>query len=167
MGDSGTFVMSMLYVLVSVANSFVHPSTAADHGYRFYGELACFIYWLLQEIKKCSSLPIVDQLEEYMTPNWSNFASIDEEGFRSRTSIMTALNKVRGHCLRTEFRRDTHRFLEEFVNSLLSTVDSRSVIGQAKCCFCPALVGRSRFFPAFQKALWRTFREWVDKKEQN
>ena len=53
---------------------------------------------------------------------------------------MVALDKVGSQYLRTEFRRDAHRFLEEFVKCVLSTVASRSVIEQGMSCFCPAVV---------------------------
>ena len=53
---------------------------------------------------------------------------------------MAALDKVGSHYLRTEFRRDARRFLEEFVNCVLVIVASRSVIGQGLSCFCPATV---------------------------
>ena len=53
---------------------------------------------------------------------------------------MAELDKVGSQYLQTEFRRDARRFLEEFVNCVLSTVASRSVIGQGMSCFCPAIV---------------------------
>ena len=53
---------------------------------------------------------------------------------------MTALDKVGSPPLRTKFRRDARRFLEEAVNCLLSTVASRSLIGQGMSCVCPAIV---------------------------
>ena len=53
---------------------------------------------------------------------------------------MAALDKVGSQCLRTEFRRDGRRFVEEFVNYLLSTVASRSLIGRGISCFCPSIV---------------------------
>ena len=53
---------------------------------------------------------------------------------------MAALDKVGGHYLQKAFRRDARRFLEDFVNCVLSTVASRSVIGQGLSCFCPAIV---------------------------
>ena len=54
--------------------------------------------------------------------------------------MVIALGKISSHYLQTEFRRDAHRFLEDFVYCVLSTVDSRSVIGQGLSCFCPAIV---------------------------
>ena len=42
--------------------------------------------------------------------------------------------------LQEEFRRDARRFLEDFVNCVLSTVAARYVIGQGLSCFCPAIV---------------------------
>ena len=42
--------------------------------------------------------------------------------------------------MQKEFRRETRRFLEDFVNCVLSTVASRSAIGQGLSCFCPAIV---------------------------
>ena len=44
--------LSMIHVSVSVANNFVLSSTAADQGYHVFGELARFVYCLLQKIKK-------------------------------------------------------------------------------------------------------------------
>ena len=140
MGDGGSVAMSVIQVSVSVANNFVHSSTAADQGYHDFGQLVRFIYCLLQKIKKASSLPLVKQWEEYIVPNHSRFPAIDEEDFLSGTRVMTALDKVGSQCLQTEFRRDARRFLEEFVNCVLSTVASRSLIGQGLSCFCPAIV---------------------------
>ena len=53
---------------------------------------------------------------------------------------MVALGKVGSHYLQKEFRRDARRFLEYFVNCVLSTVAGRSVIGQGLSCFYPAIV---------------------------
>ena len=61
---------------------------------------------------------------------------------------MAALGKVGSHYLQTEFRRDARRFLEDFVNCVLSTVAACSVIGQGLSCFCPAIVvGRDDVAP--------------------
>ena len=132
--------MSMTHVSVSVANNFVHSSTAADQGYHAFGELARFIYCLLQKIKKASTLPLVEQWEEYVVPNHSRFAAIDDENFLVGTRVIAALGKVASHYLQKEFRLDARRFLEDFVNCVLSTVAARSVIGQGLGCFCPAIV---------------------------
>ena len=130
----------MIHVSVSVANNFVHSSTAADRGYHAFGELARFVYRLLQTIKKPSSLPLVEQWEEYVVPNHSRFAAVDDKDFLAGTRVMAALDKVCSHYLRTEFCRDARRFLEEFVNCVLSTVASRSVVGQGLSCFCLKIV---------------------------
>ena len=53
---------------------------------------------------------------------------------------MAALGEVGSHCLQTEFRRDARRFVEDCVNCVLSTVASRSVIGQCLSCLCSAFV---------------------------
>ena len=120
--------LSMIHVSVSVANNFVHSSTAADQGYHAFGELARFVCCLLQKMKKASSLPLVEQWEEYVVPNHSRFAAIDNKDFLAGTRVMAALDKVGSHYLRTEFRRDASRFLGEFVNCVLSTVATRSAI---------------------------------------
>ena len=130
----------MIHVYVSVANNFVHSSTAADHSYHAFGELAQFVYCLLQKIKKASSLPLVEQWEEYVVPNHSRFPAIDEKEFLAGTRVVVALGKVGSHYLQTEFRRDARRFFEDFVNCVLLTVASRSVIGLGLSCFCPAFV---------------------------
>ena len=87
-----------------------------------------------------SSLPLVEQWEEYIVPNHSRFPAIDDKNFLAGTRVMAALGKVGSNYLQTEFRRDARRFLECFVNCVLSTVASRSVIGQGLSCFCPAIV---------------------------
>ena len=132
--------LSITHVSVSVANNFVHSSTAADQGYHAFGELARFIYCLLQKIKKASALPLVEQWEEYIVPNHSRIPAIDDKDFLVGTRVMAALGKVGSHYLQKEFRRDARRFLEVFVNCVLSTVAARSVIGQGLSCFCPAIV---------------------------
>ena len=140
--------LTMIHVSVSVANNFVHSSTAADQGYHAFGELARFVYCLLQKIKNASSLPLVEQWEEYVVPNHSRFRAIDDKNFLVGTRVMAALGKVGSHYLQTEFRRDALRFLADFVNCVLSTVASRSVIGQVLSCFSPALVvGRDDVAP--------------------
>ena len=132
--------LSMIHVSVSVANNFIHSSAATDQGYHAFGELARFVYCLLQKIKKASSLPFVEQWEEYMVPNHSRFPAIVDKNFFVGTRVMAAFGKVGSHNLQKEFRRDARRFLEDFVNSVLSTVAARSVIGQGLSCFYPAIV---------------------------
>ena len=122
--------LSMVHVYVSVANNFVHSSTAADQGYHAFGELPRFVYCLPQKLKKASSLPLVEQWKEYVVPNHSWFPAIDEKNLLAGTRVMAALGKVGSHYLQTEFRRDARRFLEDFVNCILSTVASRSIIGR-------------------------------------
>ena len=135
-----TVALSITHVSVPVANNFVHSSTAADQGYNAFGELARFIYCLLQQIKKASALPLVEQWEEYVVPNHSRFPAIDDKNFLVGTCVMAALGKVGSHYLQKEYRRGARRFLEEFVNCVLSTVAARSVTGQGLSCFCPAIV---------------------------
>ena len=99
-----------------------------------------FVYCLLQKIKTASSLPLVEQWEEYIVPNHPRFPGIDDKNFFAGNRVTAALGKVGSKYLQTEFRRDARRFLEDFVNCVLSTVASRSVIGQGLSCFCPAIV---------------------------
>ena len=136
----GCFAMSMKRVSVSVANNFVHSSTAADQEYHAFGELARLVYCLLQKLTKASSLPLEEQWEEYVGPNPSRFPAIHEKHFFAGTGVMAELDKVGSQYLRTEFCRDARRFLEEIVNCVPTTVASRSVVGQGLSCFCPAIV---------------------------
>ena len=130
----------MIHVSVSVANNFIHCQTADDYGYHTFGELARFIYCLLQKIKHGSSLPLVEQWDEYVLPNHSKFPPISDGEFLSGTRVLAALNKIGSSYLKREFQRDARRFLEEFTTSVLSTVAARSKIGQGLSCFCPAIV---------------------------
>ena len=132
--------LSITHVSVSVANNFIHSPSAADQGYHAFGELARFIYCLLQKIKKAATLPLIEQWEDYVAPNHSRFAPIDDKNFLEGTRVMAALGKVGSQYLQRKFRPDARRFLEDFLNCVLSTVAARSVIGQGLSCFCPAIV---------------------------
>ena len=125
---------------VSVANNFVHCQTASDYGYHTFGELARFIHCLLQKIKQGSSLPLVEQWDDYVLPNHSKFAPIADGEFLAGTRVWAALNKTGSSYLKQEFQRDAGRFLEEFTTSVLSTVAARSKVGQGLSCFCPAII---------------------------
>ena len=125
---------------VSVANNFVHCQTATDYGYHTFGELARFIYCLLLKIKQGSSLPLVEQWDDYVLPNHSKFVPIADGEFLAGTRVLAALNKIGSSYLQRKFQRDARRFLEEFTTSVLSTVAARSKIGQWLSCFCPAII---------------------------
>ena len=125
---------------VSVANSFVRCQTESDYGYHTFGELARFIYCLLQKVKQGSSLPFVEQWDYYVLPNHSKFAPIADGELLAGTRVLAVLNKIGSSYLKREFQRDTRRFLEEFTTSVLSTVAARSKIGQGLSCFCPAVI---------------------------
>ena len=105
-----------------------------------FGELARFIYCLLQKIKQGSTLPLVEQWDEYVLPNHSKFPPISDGEFLAGTRVLAALNKIGSSYLKREFQRDARRFLEDFTTSVLSTVAARSKIGQGLSCFCPAIV---------------------------
>ena len=133
---------------VSVANNFVRPQSFADYRYYAFGEVAHFVYCLLQKNKQSSVSPLVEKWEEYMTPNHSKFAAIEEDRFLAGTRVLSALEKVGSSYLKKEFRRDCRKFLEEFVNCVLSTVAARSAIGQGLSCFRPlVLIGGDEHAP--------------------
>ena len=132
--------LSITHVSVSVANNFVPPQSSADYGYYAYGEVSHFVYCLLQKIKQGSVLPLVERWEEYMTPNHSQFTAIEEDRFLAGTRVASALDKVGSSYLKKEFRRDSRKFLEDFVSCVLSTVAARSSIGQGLSCFCPPVL---------------------------
>ena len=73
---------------VSVANNFVRPQSSADYGYYAFGEVSHFVYCLLQQIKQSSVLPLVEKWEEYMTPNHSKFAAIEEDRFLAGSRVV-------------------------------------------------------------------------------
>ena len=83
------------YSSVSDNNNFVpEQSPENGYGYRAYGELSHFVYCILQKIKKSESLPLVEKWEDYMLPNHSLFAAVDEEHFVVGTRIHEALEKM-------------------------------------------------------------------------
>ena len=138
-GDSRFWIVYDM-CFVSVANNFVHCQTASDYGYHTLGEVARFIYCLLQKIKQESSLPLVEQWDDYVLPNLSKFPPIADGEFRAGTWVLAALNKIRSSYLKREFQRYARRFLDEFTTSVLSTVAAGSKIGQGLSCFCPAII---------------------------
>ena len=140
---------------VSVAHNFVHCQTASDSGYHTFGELDRFIYCLLQKIKQGSSLPLVEQWDDFVLPNHSKFAPIADGEFLAETRVLAALNKILSSYLKQKFQRDARRFLEEFTTSVLSTVAARSKIGQGLSCFCPTIIiGRDDHASAGSFARW-------------
>ena len=140
MSDGSSVAMSMIRVFVSVVNNFIHPQTASDFGYHSFSELARFIYCLLQKNKQETSLPLVEQWDEYVLANHSKSPAIADGEFLSGTRVLAGLNKIGSSYLKKELQRDARRFLEEFTTSVLSTVAARSKIGQGLKCFCPAII---------------------------
>ena len=138
------------YSAVSDNNNFVaEQSPGSGYGYRAYGELSHFVYCVLQKIKKSESLPLVEKWEDYMPPNHSSFAAIDEEHFLVGTRIHAALEKMSSSYLRKEFRTNARRFVEEFCSTILSTVAARSKLGQGVSCFCLKLFLEAMTIPPF------------------
>ena len=72
-----------------------------------------------------------------MLPNHSCSGAIVEEHFLEGTP---SLEKINSNFLQKEFRRDSRRFLEDLVSTILSTVAARSSVGQGLSCFCPEIV---------------------------
>ena len=91
--------MCMIHASVSVASNSVHSSTAADQGYHSFGELARFVYCMLQKSKKAWSMPLVEQWERNVIRNYSWFLAIYERDFFFSTRVMVALDKVSPWCL--------------------------------------------------------------------
>ena len=140
LGDDHWVALSVIHVSVSVAHKFVHCQTAVEYGYHTFGELVRFIYCLLQKIKQVSSLPLVEQWDDYVLPNHSKFAPIAHGKFLAGTRVLAAFKKIGSSYLQREVQRDARRILEEFTTSVLSTVAARSKIGQGLSCFCPAII---------------------------
>ena len=140
MGDGSSVAMSMIRASVSVVNNFVHRQKASDYGYNKTGELARFVHCLLPKTKEGSSLPLVQQWEQYVLANDSKLPPIADDEFLAGTRVLAALNKIVSSYLKREFQRDARRFLGEFTNSVLSTVAARSKIGPGLSCFCPAII---------------------------
>ena len=126
---------------VSDNNNFVTQQPPRnDYGYRAYGELSYFVYCLLQKMKASGSLPVIEQWESYMLPNYSSFTAIEEEHFFVGTRVHASLEKMTSQYLKKEFRSSARRFLEEFTSTVLSTVAARSKLGQCVSCFSPKII---------------------------
>ena len=67
-----------------------------------------------------SSLPLVEQGEQYVLANHSKVPPYVAEEFLSVMRVLAALKKIGSSYLKKELQRDAHRFLEEFTNSVLS-----------------------------------------------
>ena len=88
---------------VSVAKNVFHPQAASDYGYHSIGELPRFTYCLLQKLKQESSLPLVEQWEQYVLANHSKFPPIAHEEFLSGTRVLAALHKILSSYLKKDF----------------------------------------------------------------
>ena len=134
----------MIHVSVSVANNFVHCQTASDYGYHSFGDMARFIFCLLQKIKQGSSLPLVEQWDDYVLPNHSKFPPIADGEFLPEHGCWqlwtTSSYLIGSSYLKREFQRDARRSLEEFTTSVLSTVAARSKSVQGLSCFGPVII---------------------------
>ena len=95
---------------------------------------------MLQKIKTSESLHLVEKWADYMLPNHSSFAGIDEEHFLVGTRIHADLEKISSSYLKREFRSNARRFLDDFCSTILSTVTARSKLGQGVSCFCPEII---------------------------
>ena len=136
--------------VVLVAHNFTElDSGRADYGYLAFAELSRFVYCLLQKVKRSSDLPVIEKWEAYMLSNYSCFGAIAEEHFLQGTRRLASLEKINSSFLRKDFRKDSRRFLEDFVSTILSTVAARSPIGQGLSCFCPEIVIGGDNYSAF------------------
>ena len=138
-GDSG-FPNVCDMCSVSVANDFFSPANSERLWIPLIWWVGSLHLLLFQKIKQRSFFALLDQWDEYVLANCSKFPSIANESFLSRTRVLRALNKIGSSYWRREFQRHARRFLEEFTNSVLSTVAVRSRIGQWLSCFCPAII---------------------------
>ena len=79
----------------------------------------------------------MEQWEQCVLANHSKFPPVADEEFLSGTRVLAAPKKIGSAFLKREFRRETRSFLEEFTNSVPSTVAELSRIGQGLSCFLP------------------------------
>ena len=84
-----------------------------------------------------------------MLLNHSGFGAIAEERFLEATRLQSFLEKINCSFLRKEFCRDFRSFLEDLVSTILSTVATRSPVGQGLSCFCPENVIGGDDYSAF------------------
>ena len=71
-----------------------------------------------------------------MLPNHSCFGAIEEELFSEGTCLIPSLEKINSSFLQNEFRKDSRRFPEDLLSTILFTVAARSPVGQRLTCFC-------------------------------
>ena len=83
---------------------------------------------------------MVENWEAYVLTNHSCFPSVDEELFLVGTLMLALLEKVNCVYLRTEFRKDFRRFLDEVLSTVLSNLAARSLVGQSFRCFCQEII---------------------------
>ena len=117
---------SCMYLLFQTINFIAHHSPGSDYGYRAHGKLSRLVYSLLQKIKRSGVLPEVEEWENYVLPNLSSFAPIEEEKFLEGAPVRTAFEKMVSLNLINELRSSARRILEDFTSTVLSTVAARS-----------------------------------------
>ena len=77
----------------------------ADFSYLEFGELFRFVHCLLQKVKHNSDLPIIENWEAYMLPNYSCFGAIEEEHSFEGTRPLSSHEKINSSFLQKEFRK--------------------------------------------------------------
>ena len=107
------------------------------------------MYCLLQNVKRGSDLPVIEQWEAYKLPKHSCLGAIEEEHFLEGTRLLSFLEEINSSFIRKEFRKDCRRFLEDLLSTILSTVAARSPAGQGLICFCPEIINRGDDYSVF------------------
>ena len=143
------FVLTGVYIVSDNHNFVAQQFPGKGYGYRVCGELSRFVYCILHKIKRNELLPSVDLWEDYILPNHSAFAAIEEEHFLVGTCVHTAVEKMSSSSLSNEFLTSARRFLAEFCSTILSAVTIKSRLGQGVSCFCCEFVLEPMPIPPF------------------
>ena len=132
------FVLCLLFrIFVSVTKIFIHSFCAPHYSHYFFGELAQLIHCLL---RKKMLLSLAEQWDQFLAPNHSKFSVFEAERFVSGARVLVALKKVGIYYLKDESTRDRGQYLEEYMNSVPSTVAARPIVLQGLSCFCPSIL---------------------------
>ena len=137
--------------VVSDNHNFVtQQSPGNGYGYGAYGELSNFVYCFLQKTKETESLPLVDKWENYMLPSHSALAPLKRSNFWWGNCVHAGLEKISSSYMENEFRPNARRFHEKFCSTILSTIATRSMLGQGGSWLClEVIIGGDDYFAIF------------------
>ena len=161
------FIVSSLLVvcywlLCLDAVTFVKQQTGrSDYSFHNYMEMCSFIYCLLTRIRKVSSLPELNEWDEYVDPaKMASFELVETSDFLRNHDFGKTLKNAKRSEARA-FRGHCREFVDQLVDGILSSQAASSVLMQGLYSFCPELLLESSASLTSLCVCWSGVGSWL------